>query len=825
MGVHEVPSNDAFLPYRGSDKQIQEFSLKPGAVYFAYDTNKIYFDDSQSRHVMSGSGIKFVYGICEDDLLPDGDHNLLYPYPREFIDLAYVELNKDPETYQTEDIIVNNDGTLYRIKEITDEFCYCAKLLVSGSGGGGGGDVSDTWYVQYVKQFAPTIAKGQAATATLKAINLKKRTGTCTIYVDLYESELAIEPFAQQIVYTGQPINENVNITIPADTLRVGLNNIRVRASMNGQFTELEYDNFNVIDVHMEAGPSWNWLQPVQMTVSEFKFPYHIRGYADGEQFEVKARFVIDEDNGGLGFTETIKNTINGEVDIYRLFRDVEHGAHSLDIHATITVNNNEVAIDDNVLHWEIAWVDPTSTIPIIWSTYRHNLTEKNYSVINIPFMVYDPQGQNNQTSVTYYVNDEEVSSETVTMSTQAPLYWEVPYYNPEETNSFVITCGEANPAEFIIFIAKDNSKDMDAVAAGCILHLSATGRSNNESSLKRQAWPNDKKAAESNDVGTVQLNNFNWYNNGWVKDTDGITVLRVSNGASVFIPLTLFNRSRAIPQTYEFDFKVRNAVDYSKLINLETVYERDPETGEIIYEDGKPKAKVNALGDEIVEKKVASGGRGAFLQYYADSKGLMLGTQEAFIGYNASANMNVRYTDDVRVKVSFVVDTTILNDENGEALIYAYVDGVLTGILTYDYGSVTFEQNSPGIVINSQYCDVDIYDIRVYNAALTFNQITQNWVGGSSTMAEREARYERNQSLTRNDTSTTAKVTLDYESAKASGLIPIMVFTTYDADEWPGVSLVQKDLPFFKGDDSIAVKVRYYDPINPAKQFHCRNV
>jgi hypothetical protein len=234
MGVHEVPSNDAFLPYRGSDKQIQEFSLKPGAVYFAYDTNKIYFDDSQSRHVMSGSGIKFIYGICEDDLLPDGDHNLLYPYPREFIDLAYVELNKDPETYQTEDIIVNNDGTLYRIKEITDEFCYCAKLLVSGSGGGGGGDVSDTWYVQYVKQFAPTIAKGQAATATLKAINLKKRTGTCTIYVDLYESELAIEPFAQQIVYTGQPINENVNISIPADTLRVGLNNIRVRASMNG---------------------------------------------------------------------------------------------------------------------------------------------------------------------------------------------------------------------------------------------------------------------------------------------------------------------------------------------------------------------------------------------------------------------------------------------------------------------------------------------------------------------------------------------------------------------------------------------------------------
>ena len=821
MGVHEVPSNDAFLPYRGSDKQIQEFSLKPGAVYFAYDTNKIYFDDAQSRHVMSGSGIKFVYGIYQDDILPDED--LLYPYPREAIDLAYVELNKDPETYQTEDIIVNTDGTLYRIKRIDDEYCYCVKLLVSGSGGGSG-DSTDTWYVQYAKQFSPTIAKGQAATATLKAVNLKKRTGTCTVYIDLYESELALEPFTSQIVYTGQAINENINITIPADKLRVGLNNVRVYATMNGQATELEYDNFNVIDVHMEAGPSWNWLQPVQMTVSQFKFPYHIRGYADGEQFEVKARFVIDEDNGGLGFTETIKNTVNGEVDIYRLFKDVEHGAHSLDIHATITVNNNEVSIDDDALHWEIAWVDPTSTVPIIWSTYRHRTTEKNYSVINIPFMVYDPQGQNNQTTVTYYVNDEEVSTELVTMSTAEPLYWEVPYYNPEETNSFVIMDGEANPAEFIVYIEKDNSKDMDSVAAGCILHLSATGRSNNESSLKRAAWPNDKKAAESNDVGTVQLNNFNWYNNGWLKDEDGITVLRVSNGASVFIPLTLFNRSRAVPQTYEFDFRVRNAVDYSKLINLETVYEM--ENGEIkVDEQGNPIPKLNDLGDEIVEKKVASGGRGAFLQYYADNKGMMLGTQEAFIGYTANSNLNVRYTDNTRVKVSFVVDPTILNADNGEALIYAYIDGVLTGVLTYDYGTVSFEQNSPGITINSDYCDVDIYEIRVYNAALTFNQITQNWVGGSSTMKEREDRYNRNQSLTKNDQTTTAKVTLDYELARNSGLIPIMVFTTYDPDEWAGVSLLQKDLPFFKNDDSIAVKVRYYDPINPSKSFHCRNV
>lgn len=95
MAVTSKSSENAFAPYRGTEEQIKAFPINPGAVYFAYDTNKIFFDDGRGeRHVMSGSGIKFVYGHCVDVLVPTNDADGYLPYPRSDIALAYYELNR-----------------------------------------------------------------------------------------------------------------------------------------------------------------------------------------------------------------------------------------------------------------------------------------------------------------------------------------------------------------------------------------------------------------------------------------------------------------------------------------------------------------------------------------------------------------------------------------------------------------------------------------------------------------------------------------------------------------------------------------------------------
>jgi hypothetical protein len=55
-------------------------------------------------------------------------------------------------------------------------------------------------------------------------------------------------------------------------------------------------------------------------------------------------------------------------------------------------------------------WVELGNTTPIIISDYN-NAEEKNYSIINIPFMVYDPTSLTNAAEVSFYINGTEVST------------------------------------------------------------------------------------------------------------------------------------------------------------------------------------------------------------------------------------------------------------------------------------------------------------------------------------------------------------------------------------------------------------------------------
>ena len=54
-------------------------------------------------------------------------------------------------------------------------------------------------------------------------------------------------------------------------------------------------------------------------------------------------------------------------------------------------------------------------------------------------------------------------------------------------------------------------------------------------------------------------------------------------------------------------------------------------------------------------------------------------------------------------------------------------------------------------IIINSEQCDLDIYNIRVYNKALTFNEITQNYIASKKDNIILSVR-NRGQSISKED-------------------------------------------------------------------------
>ena len=109
----------------------------------------------------------------------------------------------------------------------------------------------------------------------------------------------------------------------------------------------------------------------------------------------------------------------------------------------------------------------------------------------------------------------------------------------------------------------------MDILSGGLVLNLDSSGRSNEENISSRTSWIS--KGTEK--ATAVNFNNFNWYNNGWISDvyTDGSTALRLTNGASISIPITdIFNEPEGSNTTIDIEFKPRNVLEYARLITSE---------------------------------------------------------------------------------------------------------------------------------------------------------------------------------------------------------------------------------------------------------------
>jgi hypothetical protein len=138
----------------------------------------------------------------------------------------------------------------------------------------------------------------------------------------------------------------------------------------------------------------------------------------------------------------------------------------------------------------------------------------------------------------------------------------------PNKTNICTITANGVGTRSVQIYCEYSNI--FDPYKEGDVLLLSADGRTNDTSRELRENWEyvNSKRK-------TIEpiFRNFNWLNdgNGWIMDLDERypeserkqrSRLRITNGASLEIPLNLFNNSdygNSDGFTLEFEFKPYN--------------------------------------------------------------------------------------------------------------------------------------------------------------------------------------------------------------------------------------------------------------------------
>ena len=554
------------------------------------------------------------------------------------IDVNDLGLEQDPDTY-------------YVYPTYRGERSENGIPLAGGGGGGGGGDVvSATLTVENTSGWlSKTVASGTPVSVSFlwSSIEDEMPTGDGAVRITVNDVVRATYQISQG--------NVSIDLT---PYLATGTNKVRVRIS--DVYDQGKTTTFNIMSIALSISSSFDATQTYSGAIS---FPYTPVGAVEKTVY-----FILDSRQIG-----TYVTSVSGRQLSYTIPAQT-HGGHTLRVYFESTINGETVR--SNELYYEFIYVESGNNTVIITSSFS-DTTQQQYSSINIPFMVYDPTSLT--ANVTISVNNEQVSAQTVDRTEQSYTY----KANTAGTLNVVIASG--GTSKTIQITVTESDIHVEAETEDLALFLTAYSKSNQDTE-HRDEWS----------YGNIEctLSNFNWASDGWLKDADDITTLRVSGDARVTIPYKLFGTDfRSTGKTIELEFATRNILNYDATI-------------------------ISCM----------SGGRG-----------LSVTAQKATLTSEQS-EISTQYKEDEHVRIAFVAEK-----RSEHRLLYIYINGIASGVVQYPVDD-DFSQLTPvNITVGSNDCTVDLYCIRVYDNDLTRHQIVNNWIADTQIGSLMLERYMRN--------------------------------------------------------------------------------
>lgn len=802
--------NARFRPVRGLEATIQAAPIIPGYVYFAQDSRKIYLDiedpetGTASRVLMTsaqsggggGSNSGIFYGIRETSEEEDEKPTLEFT-------IADIEGDVLPGI---DDLIINEpDSCFYRVIELNNTISVIAKrLTVAGSGG-------ESYTSGATVEYDPNAIKaayieGQENYLTITPYSATNKAGT---YLD---------PF-MQLEWSIR--NSNDTSIIYASGTQMVANGVPIDFEFGTKVSAGTSSVYNQIWFTLTGANSGTMKAPVKATVLCVKMTLQMHKEFDpltvyGHSFTMSCnvsgaieKILVWKLDNAVVRTDILPASGDGSSGRQQcVVQDVERGAHKVKIELYQSLAGEKGA-SVTPLEFEIAVAskDDESTAPIIW-TGSYQSQYNNYDRIVIPFMVYNPQSETSL--VRFYKNAAElsVSPVNVTYTTgvefskleiiDATISSEV---GKLVHNTYQIISGDT--VKEVEFDVLQTGKMLLGQQDSLLVNFSSAGRSNNESAVSRPVWSFNNPNQSLGEVTGI-FEGFNWYNNGWVTDADGNTCLRISNGARFSIPIgqITMNSTTAGSQSYtfEFQFKIRNIQNYEKLISLVTHYyldENQTQDDTQIYElyrneyatvydtyDQFLQWYLPTIGrsyDDLVYRSVESviSASTALCNYYDGTNGFCLGTQDAFFKTNVGT-LTSNYVEDQIINLTLIYSKT-------KKLAYIYLNGVLDGAAQIpDTNAFTIEKNA--IVFNSDFCDIDLYKVRVYNIDFAVGEVLNNYA-----VDLRDVQlYNESNSLVRDDDNLDSQV-LDFDKMITYNqehpdeyLMPYILFQNVDTGALP---------------------------------------
>lgn len=286
-----------------------------------------------------------------------------------------------------------------------------------------------------------------------------------------------------------------------------------------------------------------------------------------------------------------------------------------------------------------------------------------------------------------------------------------------------------------------ENTMGIKEIVAGLELEFSASGKSNAEPN--RGSWSDGVHSAVLTGVDYTQTS-------GWV------------------------NNRLILPEGAAIDF------DYSPFASGATKY-------------GK------TLEFELASSKVEDDSAVLCNLIGTNGSGILLTASEAKIVSRGGVQLSVRYKSEENIRISFVINKAAGVTNKG--LVFIYVNGIVSGAVNFA-SSDDFVSNANISFHGTSSAETILKQVRVYNAALSSEQILNNYILYRDTLAGMLEVFDRNDVYEDEG--------ISFSVDKLQGQIPVMVVT----GDIPALeNTTNKNL-------QITVDIDYYNLQDPTRSF-----
>lgn len=533
------------------------------------------------------------------------------------------------------------------------------------------------------------------------------------------------------------------------------------------------------------------------------------------------------------------------------------HGVHRIKLWAKVLKDNptdpeHPIEIFTKPLEYDYIY-GTESTNPIVMANIA-NKSPEQYTVFNIAYIAYKYNSSNAaisgdvKTSI-YELNGTDADGKPIigrelTSSVQTLLFDPVSNsasgsaalslfpvnvkINPDDEDSkyeevvlignmaVVITIGDYQYVDLINIIP--SSIQLQEVPQYAV-RLTSSGRSNEEGADTKRIW----ESIGSDSVGDPLITNVTFDANvefedtgsGWIHDGDkydpndpndkGNVALRLRKGRYCTLNYNPFkinptylsdgNSGTGDGMTISIEFATRNALNQQASV-------------------------ISCMSNDSL----------------GNPRGFEILANKATI-YSKSNTLYADFKEDTRIRLDFVIDgkqwpysyDTVWTEDGGkgetvsksetehEALAIIYVDGVYQALAIIPPGD-SYMQSGGGVPIRfgSDECDLDIYNVRIYNQALTPIQIVQNYAYDTPNVKNKLAIAARNQDVLTVDPNLPQKPNINIEGLRVARPNLPFFYVEMDTEADP-----TETLPKDKKKWKLMKMTQYKNPANTNSQLN----